>query len=316
MLNQSNEMLDAVYAPIKLNPAFPVSALDHTMRNEIPIVAHVHDCFEIGYCVNGSGIFLVENKILSFRAGDAVVINHRELHTMKGSPGAVTDWYFLNLAPVPLLAACVREDEAWLKTECLSGSDFSNVMDSESHPEICALIAAIIAEVREQQPGFRSVIRAQVWELMIRLHRLVSRQVRNEFAPGPVERKKLEQITPAIRHITQHYPEDVTMETLARKCGCSVSNFRKVFHAATGYSPQDYLKRVRLEAVTAMLRHTEEEIITIAFSAGYRTLSNFNRQFRAQYGMSPREWRNAVICKNSSSSNNGLIKHSVITSIN
>ncbi|MBN2641710.1 MAG: helix-turn-helix transcriptional regulator [Victivallales bacterium] len=292
MLNQSKELLDAVFAPIKLSSEFPVSELDHTIRAETPIEAHVHDCLEIGYCVSGSGIFLVENKILSFRAGDAVIINHRELHTMKGSPGANTDWYFLNLAPVPLLAPCVREDEAWLETECLSGADFSNILASEHHGELCSLIAAIIEEIRERKPGFHSVVRAQVWELMVRLHRLAPQQVNNEFAPGPVERKKLGQITPAIRHITRHYQENVTMETLARKCGCSVSNFRKVFHAATGYSPQDYLKRLRLEAVIAMLRHTNDEIISIALRAGYQTLSNFNRQFRAQYGMSPREWRN------------------------
>ena len=110
MLNQSNGFLDAVFAPIALNPEFPVSRLDHTMRAEIPIEAHVHDCLEIGYCRSGSGIFLVENKILSFRTGDAVVINHRELHTMKSSPGTVSDWYFLNLAPAALLAGHVREE--------------------------------------------------------------------------------------------------------------------------------------------------------------------------------------------------------------
>ena len=291
MLNQSKELFDAMYAPIKLDPEFPVSELDHTMRAEIPIEAHVHDCLEIGYCFNGSGIFIVENKILRFRVGDAVVINHRELHTMKGSPDSITDWYFLSLSPAALLAGIVREEEEVLETENLSGPDFNNILASETHPDICKLIVSIIDEIREQKDDYRSIVRAQVWELMVRLHRIISKQQKNKFAPGPVVRKKLDQVTPAIKHITEHYHADIAVDTLARKCGCSVSNFRKVFQVATGYSPQNYIKRLRLEAVTAMLRHTNDEIISIAMKSGYVTLSNFNRQFQAHYGMSPRQWR-------------------------
>jgi AraC-like DNA-binding protein len=291
MLNQSKELLDAVFAPIRLDDAFPVAAPDHTLRADVPIEAHVHDCLEIGCCYSGSGIFIVENKIRTFRAGDAVVINHRELHTMKGSPGSVTDWYFVNLAPAALLAGFVREDAAVLETELLSGPDFNNVLAAAEHPELCGIIRTVIEELQQRKDGYCSLVRALVWAMMVRLHRILPSERRDSFAPGPVSRRKLEMVTPAIRLITQRYHENIGMDMLARKCGYSVSNFRKVFHAATGYSPQEYIKRLRLEAVAAMLRHTSEDILSIALKSGYPTLSNFNRQFHAYFGISPRDFR-------------------------
>jgi AraC-like DNA-binding protein len=294
MLNQSSSLLDATYAPIRLDENFPVSEPDHTLRKDIPIEAHVHDCFEIGYCISGSGIFIVENKILPFRAGDAVVINHRELHTMKGGSGNVADWYFVNLSPAALLAALVREDTGILETESLSGHDFNNVLSSLRYPDICANIREIVREMREKAAGYQSVVRSLVWGLMIKLHRIRPKTAGNKlYAPAPASRRKLEIVAPAIRWIIQHYHEDISMDTLARKCNYSISNFRKVFHAATGYSPQEYIKRLRLEAVASMLRNTEEDILYIAVKSGYVTLSNFNRQFKAFFKLSPRQWREA-----------------------
>ncbi len=261
---------------------------DRTLRAEIPITAHVHDCFEIGYCYQGSGIFIVENKILSFQAGDAVVINHRELHTMKGSPGSLTDWYFLNLAPVELLAGLVREDDAVLETEHLSGPDFDNILHADTDPGLCRIVAALITEMKNRQSGYRSVVRALVWEMMVCLHRKIPAEPR---AADQVSRQKLALVSPAIRYITDHYHEPIAMGIIARKCGYSVSNFRKVFNAATGSSPQDYIKRLRLEAAASMLRHSRESILNIALKSGYPTLSNFNRQFHQHFGVGPREWR-------------------------
>ena len=291
MLHQSKELLDAVFAPIRLDEAFPVSSPDHTLRAEVPIEAHVHDCFEIGYCYRGSGIFIVENKFLSFQAGDAVVVNHRELHTMKGSPGSLTDWYFVNLAPAELLAGIVREDSAMLSTGHFSGPEFNNVLAAEKHPELCNSIRRTIDELLYRREGYHSAVRALVWEMMVLLHRILPADGEAGLAPGPVSRDKLALVTPAIRLITRNYHEPISIEALAEKCGYSCSNFRKTFHAATGYSPQDYLKRLRLEAVSSMLRNTDEDILSIALKSGYATLSNFNRQFQAHFGMSPREWR-------------------------
>ena len=43
----------------------------------------------------------------------------------------------------------------------------------------------------------------------------------------------------------------------------------------------------RLTSAAERLRRSDDKIVTIAEDAGFENLSNFNRQFKARYGMTP-----------------------------
>lgn len=170
--SKTGEISETQYAPIRLPSDFPVSGVDVNIRGEIPpIPPHIHDCFELGYCYSGEGLFLVEDKILPFRAGDAAIINHREVHVMVSSPGGKTNWSFLNLDPAALLAGYVTEREERLETASFCGNRFPNVISEAEYPELVQPVREII-ETRVREPaGFSSEIRSLVWLLLVRLHR-------------------------------------------------------------------------------------------------------------------------------------------------
>jgi AraC-like DNA-binding protein len=71
----------------------------------------------------------------------------------------------------------------------------------------------------------------------------------------------------------------------------SASHFSRIFHARTGLRYKEYLNEVRLKYVRQQLREHDTPVTEIAFDAGYHTLSQFNRQFKAHYGTTPREYR-------------------------
>jgi AraC-like DNA-binding protein len=287
---QSKTELSGNYAPIKLDLDFPVAGPDFTLRSETPTIPpHVHDCFELGYCYEGSGVFIVENKILSFSKGDSVVINSREIHIMRGNPGSVTKWEFINLAPELLLASYVPADERFIETWSLSGPKFNNIFSGNEFPEICLDIKSIINEVKEKKDGYRSAVRAMVWSLMVKLHRAYAEEEEKE-SKAP-DRKKLARISPAMEYIADNYSEPIEVEELAALCKSSVPNFRKLFVSATGISPLAYIKDIRMKVALSLLKNTKLSILEIALRSGFPTLSNFNRQFKAYYGKSPKKAR-------------------------
>lgn len=285
---QSKNLKIDEFSPIQLATDFPVSPPDHSLRGEkSPIGPHVHDCFEIGFCYEGNGIFLVENKILPFQAGDAVVINQQELHVVHGRRNAPARWDFINLLPNKMLAEYVCEEEYFLNTEKLCGPDFNNIIFNREHPDICSTIKEIIREVSVQQKGYRSLTRALVWTLLVKLHRIAPKTANKQM----LSRKKMEQIKPALGYIIANYGEVISIEDLAERCNTSMSNLRKLFHAALGTSPQNYIKNLRLKAIAVMLSSSNKAIEEIAFECGYPTLSNFNRHFKEFHGRSPRKYR-------------------------
>ena len=63
------------------------------------------------------------------------------------------------------------------------------------------------------------------------------------------------------------------------------------FKQMTGSSFTAYLNERRLAAAAEALKQTEDTILEIAERVGFENLSNFNRQFKAHYGETPREFR-------------------------
>jgi AraC-like DNA-binding protein len=100
---------------------------------------------------------------------------------------------------------------------------------------------------------------------------------------------------PAIRQarliIAQRGSEPLTLTAVARECGLSVCYFCKVFREATGLCFSEYVARVRLECAKKLLEAPACRISEAAFAAGFQSLSQFNRVFRAVLGVSPGEYR-------------------------
>lgn len=289
-----SNVADSNYAPIKLEADFPVSNPDFNVRSSSPKdKPHIHDCLEIGYCYDGTGVFIIEDKILPFKKGDAVLINNREVHITAANPGGMTSWGFINFDQIALLSVYAGPDERYLEADSLCGSGFENIINCNKYPEICVIIKMIIEEVAERKTGYKSMVRSLVWSLMIKLHRITAG--RQPEAVIPDLQENLKRITPALEYIAANFNRQISMKKISTLCHSSESNFRKLFHKAVGCAPQVYIKRLRMKAAAVLLRNSTRSVLDIAMSSGYVTLSNFNRQFLEFYGVSPTGWRNSNI---------------------
>ncbi|MCH8475897.1 MAG: helix-turn-helix domain-containing protein [Opitutales bacterium] len=98
----------------------------------------------------------------------------------------------------------------------------------------------------------------------------------------------------ACEYIRHHYVHDPVLEEVAGEVGLSPSHFSRVFHNKTGLRFKEYVNEVRLQKVRELLRDTDERITDLVEATGFRSISQFNRQFRAHYGISPRDYRKQV----------------------
>ncbi len=81
---------------------------------------------------------------------------------------------------------------------------------------------------------------------------------------------------------------------MARRLGVGYSYFRREFRRRTGVSPQQYQLRARLQRAQRLLGATERSIKEIGDRLGFSSPFHFSAAFKAQYGVSPREWRKRV----------------------
>ncbi|HVK02700.1 MAG TPA: AraC family transcriptional regulator [Armatimonadaceae bacterium] len=83
----------------------------------------------------------------------------------------------------------------------------------------------------------------------------------------------------------------VEVQSLARTADLSEAQFRRVFHAWVGVSPQSYLTRVRLDEARRLLLATDLTVVEIAARVGFDSPHYFSRLFRQHFDAPPARWR-------------------------
>ena len=95
----------------------------------------------------------------------------------------------------------------------------------------------------------------------------------------------------SLSHMESRYSERITVSDLAAMEFMSVSHFTALFRACTGFSPKEYLIRLRMHSAMEMLTHTNLSVAQISRSIGYDDPHYFSRLFRKHMGLSPRTAR-------------------------
>jgi AraC-like DNA-binding protein len=98
-------------------------------------------------------------------------------------------------------------------------------------------------------------------------------------------------VTRAVRTIERLPDAGLTLGSLAREAGLSPYHFLRTFERLTGVTPHQFILRMRLRHAAMRLAMEPERVIDIAFDCGFRDVSNFNRAFRAEFGVNPSLYR-------------------------
>ncbi len=270
--------------PIRLDGRMPLFMHEYKLPSREIVSLHRHDCMEFGVCLDGEGVFIVEGKILTFRKGDCTLIGKNESHLATSAPGTNASWLWFYLDVEKLLRPNFPAlDLTFMKK--LSGRNFSNVLESGDFPGGYSLLVSLYHAATEEE---------KIAYVLLFIQKL--REFYFDFQPeDPGGQEKFARIGEAVAYLGKHYAEPVVMTAIARKCGMSTTNFRRVFLKETGYAPLDYLHRLRISMAKAELLSGRYAMAEIAQHCGYSSISSFNRQFRKQEHCSPRDYYNRRI---------------------
>lgn len=91
--------------------------------------------------------------------------------------------------------------------------------------------------------------------------------------------------------LQQHYAEPFELDALARMAEMGTRTFLRRFKRATGQTPLNYLKQLRIEAARHLLEVSTKNIEEITGLTGYSDSSSFRRLFKEKTGLTPKEYR-------------------------
>lgn len=89
--------------------------------------------------------------------------------------------------------------------------------------------------------------------------------------------------------------ERLSESRLARETGLGESQFVRLFRQEMGETPKQYFDERRRNYCREMLIGSDVPVKEVAFSLGFKRLSDFSAWFKHHFGLSPRSFRNQVL---------------------
>jgi AraC family transcriptional regulator len=87
---------------------------------------------------------------------------------------------------------------------------------------------------------------------------------------------------------------DLKLESLAAECGYSRAHFLRMFRAATGVTPHQYVLDLRIHRAKQCLIQKASSLIDVALACGFSSQSHMTSVFREHVGVTPARFRHGL----------------------
>lgn len=102
------------------------------------------------------------------------------------------------------------------------------------------------------------------------------------------------QLATACEMLASNADQDLSIATIARRCGLSRGYFIRGFKESTGKTPHQWALSRRVEQARGMLTDSDMSLADIALACGFADQSHFTRVFSRITGLPPGGWRRAA----------------------
>jgi AraC-like DNA-binding protein len=246
---------------------------------------HHHPEYELTYKINVAGKRIVGDSYEQFKAGDLVLIGPDLPHTWvtdRKMKNKNCEFVVIQFSP-SLFNSFIGLSEFESIKRLLQNSKFGlHFKNSKLFKEkILAL------------PGKNGVdkINDLIW-LLGQLAKQKGRKLASSDYDISQAKNKEQRINQVCTYLENNFSKAVSINEAASIINISPSAFCKFFKRATGKTFSDYLNDIRIGYACYQLIETDKQISTIARSAGFESVTYFNRVFTRKKNSTPREFRN------------------------
>jgi AraC-like DNA-binding protein len=103
--------------------------------------------------------------------------------------------------------------------------------------------------------------------------------------------KDNERLNKVIEHVMLSFQQEIKLEEVARELNMTPPAFSRYFKKRTRKTFSDFISEIRLGHASKLLQEDNLSVAEICFDSGFNNLSNFNRQFKELYKMSPMQYK-------------------------
>lgn len=251
---------------------------------------HYHANYELSFITEGTGKRIVADSIEEFQPGDLVFLGSNLPHVWI----AEREQLFSNRS---LEMVYLQFSSGLLFPQLLALPEFRNVRNavelSERGIQIVGQTLNEVSELMLQLPYLKSFDRMSYF---FRMMDIIGRSESNiPLASEDYMRKRFKtgnrRIALLHDYLMNHYREEIDLQRMAELVNMAEGSLCRFFKMQMGITLFEYLNQLKVEFACQLLMDPELTIYAVCLDSGFNNLSHFNKQFRKNKGVTPREYR-------------------------
>ncbi len=221
-----------------------------------------HPFYEVVFYDQGcSGTTVIDGVEYRFKEGDVAFIHKNTVHSEEHFSNGVLYFFCFDFTLEPPI-------------KLPKNGLFPNIWDLKMHLNV------MHKESINQHMGYKKILALKVYEIILTIQRKRNTDTNHT--------KNLNFVK---NYMDSNYMQNITVESLAKMTGYSLSQFRNLFTKTFGMSPKKYIVDIRCENAAKLLKSTSISCTEIAYRCGFSTSNQMSVLFRKKYKKNPLDFR-------------------------
>ncbi|WP_018620068.1 AraC family transcriptional regulator [Spirosoma luteum] len=250
---------------------------------------HFHPHFQLFLVEEGSGTRFIGDSIKPFNPGDLVFLGPNLPHLWRSDQA-----YFDRQSTLATKGIVAYFTEDFLGPSFFEKQEMAPLRQLLNHARqglewtgpTRKRVATVLRSLATQPVSFERVLNflTLLNELCYATdyRYLTSVSYTNTVKPNETDRMQL-----VHDYVLEHFPDELSLDRVADLAGMTSPAFCRYFKTRANKTFSEFVSEVRIGHACKLLMHGKLNITQISFESGFRTLSNFNRQFKDITGQTP-----------------------------
>lgn len=252
---------------------------------------HYHDYVQIWYVKKGQCVHCLDNVEHNLAKGDIFILPPYIPHKIISEDAEKTELLCCGFQ-VDFISEKDNFDAGYIMPFMQDMGEIKPffTLDGNAVKEVEKIFDEIIYEYDHKEKFFELYVKANILKL---LSIIVRKYNKSSHADNSNIFKYRDSILKVLEFIKENSKEKLFVEDVCKIAAMSPTYFSHVFKQFTGQTFVEYLRTMRVSNAKEMLLNTDKKIADVAIDAGFDDPAYFDRVFKKEVGVSPRQFRTA-----------------------
>jgi AraC-like DNA-binding protein len=273
-------------------PEFNALLVRHLREPRFDPHWHFHPEFQLFLVLRGTGTRFIGDQVRRFGPGDLVLTGPNLPHLWRSDEAATAGATGSEAEGIVVYFRDVILNDGLLDTQ--EGAKIRQLLARSARG-----LAFRGAAQRQTARHLDDLLEAEGFDRILGLLRILHtlsltdeyQVLSREGYANPLRTADPARMEKVVSYIMEHFSRPIRLADVAAVANMADTAFCRYFKEHTNLSLFRFIAELRIGYACKLLAEEELSVTRIAYRCGYRTLSNFNRQFKGIAGLTPREFR-------------------------